>query len=380
MNLLTSYDWYQRRHCVPRIAFLFLFMLAAFAKKSDAQDNVVIPPGPICGRCVLKLQHMATLGSRDGPGALSGQIASIARDSGGRIYVVDYLRDSEIIVYDRSGRFVRTIGREGHGPGEYTSIGSLHITVDDTIHVFDFGNARHTILSPDGAFVRSHVFPGLVTQSTTTRSGVTVVGARIGTPERFGLPLHALLADGDSIISFGSESPVVRPDMRYLQERRISPSDGDRVWSAYESQYLIELWDVSGTKVKGFYRSVDWFPPYPVHHTITPDNAPYPVLAAIREGGGGRLWVATSVADLDWRDALGELTEGPEGPYYPVEDYSRLLDTMIEIIDPASGRLVLSQRISQMVVAILNGDTVVSYRTDVDGVPFLDVWGVSVHQ
>lgn len=70
----------------------------------------------------------------------------VLADRAGRTYVVT--RDPSIVRFDRSGRFDRTIGRKGGGPGEFEfpmSIGSQ----GDTIFVHDVAKQALVRFSPD---------------------------------------------------------------------------------------------------------------------------------------------------------------------------------------------------------------------------------------
>lgn len=78
--------------------------------------------------------------------------SSGAIDAAGRLYVADD-QPTVIKVFDRDGRFVRTIGREGEGPGEYrTVILAVH---DSSLVVFDPRLARLSVFDTSGRFVRS---------------------------------------------------------------------------------------------------------------------------------------------------------------------------------------------------------------------------------
>src|SRR5690606_17178959 len=140
-----------------------------------AQGDMRIAPEPVCERCSIDLELVATLGSVDGPGALSGPVASIAVDSKGRYYVADHLQNYQILVYEPNGKFRGIIGRRGEGPGEYRNIASVHIGPGDTLHVFDGGTRRYTVLGPDWSVVRMRPFPGSVIEAASTSSGEIVV-------------------------------------------------------------------------------------------------------------------------------------------------------------------------------------------------------------
>ncbi|NNG15928.1 MAG: hypothetical protein HKM89_05545, partial [Gemmatimonadales bacterium] len=61
----------------------------------------------------------------------------------------------ELLLVDSLGRFSRTIGRKGQGPGEYS--GDLHLFQDvgDTIVVYDGGSKRWTFLTPELELART---------------------------------------------------------------------------------------------------------------------------------------------------------------------------------------------------------------------------------
>ena len=76
----------------------------------------------------------------------------VAADANGRLYVVDG-PPLVIKVFDPDGRFVRAIGREGAGPGEFRSaligLHANHLVVQDP------NLARLTIFDPSGTYITS---------------------------------------------------------------------------------------------------------------------------------------------------------------------------------------------------------------------------------
>lgn len=94
--------------------------------------------------------------TRGGPEAEQfGDIASLASDSRGRIYVLDRM-SKDIKVFDPDGTFSHTIGREGRGPGELAVPHAVALGASDTIWVVDDGAVRYSAFAPDGTFLTSH--------------------------------------------------------------------------------------------------------------------------------------------------------------------------------------------------------------------------------
>ena len=80
----------------------------------------------------MRLVEELRLGQIEGSGPdVFADIHDLAVDPEGRIYVVD-VGWKEVRLFDRDGRFVRRLGREGGGPGErsYLNIGSTRVTWD----------------------------------------------------------------------------------------------------------------------------------------------------------------------------------------------------------------------------------------------------------
>ena len=62
---------------------------------------------------------------------------------------------SELRFYDPDGTHVRSVGREGDGPGEFRSLGEPWSLGSDSIAVWDSRNARLTVFDIDGELGRS---------------------------------------------------------------------------------------------------------------------------------------------------------------------------------------------------------------------------------
>jgi len=74
-------------------------------------------------------------------------------DDKNNIYVCDY-RANNIKVLNPSGKFMKTIGRQGQGPGEFEM--PFHIAISkDRLVVWELGNRRISVLNPEGEFIKS---------------------------------------------------------------------------------------------------------------------------------------------------------------------------------------------------------------------------------
>ena len=103
-------------------------------------------------------------------------VPKVAFDARGNLYVFDRApgvnnADLRIVIFDRSGAFVREFGSEGEGPGEFREPHNFAVLRDGTIVVGDTGHNAYQLFDPSGEFVRM-VRMG---QTTTTRQVGNVV-------------------------------------------------------------------------------------------------------------------------------------------------------------------------------------------------------------
>lgn len=127
--------------------------------------------------------------------------------------------------------------------------------------------------------------------------------------------------------------------------RELAPADNGRFWAAHPNRYWIEEWELEGIR-RRIVRDAAWFPSHPGGFGFSPDEPPKPMLVDLQVDSRGRLWVLATVADQNWRTALVGLPDeahGGEVRYVP-EDINDYLDTVVEVIDPDSGQLLLSSR------------------------------------
>lgn len=115
--------------------------------------NTVAPPEP--GPWRLSADPMLQIGAVTGEEAyLFARVRGVVRLSDGRIAVADN-RAPDLRIFDADGRWVRTLGRKGGGPGEFQSPSILGVLPGDTIVVVDGSLRRISLFHPDAGFIRS---------------------------------------------------------------------------------------------------------------------------------------------------------------------------------------------------------------------------------
>jgi hypothetical protein len=140
-------------------------ILAVPACSSDDVDYSVATTKPVrsasrfeVDRSDYRIRQVLTLGTADGDSTeVFGFVTDAAFGPRGSIYVADG-GQRRIVAFDSSGRFLRSIGRPGQGPGEFLDPSSL-AWIADTLFVYDGGQGRIIVLDTTGLFQRSFPSP-----------------------------------------------------------------------------------------------------------------------------------------------------------------------------------------------------------------------------
>ena len=152
-----------------------------------------------------------------GPDAL-GDVAAITLDGTGRLYVLD-IASKEVRVFDRDGRYLRSVARDGEGPGEFRYrdarlrvIGMVEWLESNGLWISYFGGDELIVDSLGNELHREPwTFPVLQSGEFPTRSWV-VGGDSLGSIYR-GLTVYAR-----------PPSAIEYPQLTYVLRLHMSPS------------------------------------------------------------------------------------------------------------------------------------------------------------
>lgn len=103
-----------------------------------------------------QVEHELTIGGEeDGPRSFS-DIRSFAVGDDGSVYLLE-AQEHEVRVFDASGDFLRAIGRQGQGPGEFERPNGVDLTADGSLWVYAPAGVRLAQFTTAGEFVRSYL-------------------------------------------------------------------------------------------------------------------------------------------------------------------------------------------------------------------------------
>jgi hypothetical protein len=334
----------------------------------QGQQRLTVSDKPSCAACTIELTRVTRLGGPLDSLYFDLGAAVIARDRRGRIYIGprEPLGPAAVTVYDSAGRYITALARRGMGPGEIFSLRTFLLTPQDSLVLFD--RTKMVVLSPSYELVREEpsTSPSIGGRSLVRLSnGNIVIPASIASSDRAGYPLHLSSRNGILLNSFGAEVPLVRPDRPYEIYRTVGWAGGNMIWSAHDTRYQLELWDVAGSLRKTLVRETSWFQPWGTANEMFT----HPRVGAVRQDAEGLVWTIVKIPDTTV--PFNQIV-GPAGS-------NRLYDTLIEVIDPENGVLLASRRFAKLHLrGFWSGSLLSSVFVDADDTPYIDIWEVKL--
>ena len=144
---------------LQRIGTFVLFLMAMTAtaraewqgeiENRDGQTIVRNPETPAFGEGSEEIREVWRRGGEDDEEIFFGTIAGFLHDEAGNIYLLDG-QLSEIQVFAPGGKWLRTIGRRGEGPGEFQNASGMYWGPHGEISVVQAWPGKIVTLTPEG--------------------------------------------------------------------------------------------------------------------------------------------------------------------------------------------------------------------------------------
>lgn len=97
-------------------------------------------------------------GGEEDESIIFGVLTNVAVDDEGYAYLLD-AQLHEVMVFTRDGEYLRSLGREGEGPGEFRRPSSMFITANGEIAVVQRAPGRIVLLTTSGEPAGNHALP-----------------------------------------------------------------------------------------------------------------------------------------------------------------------------------------------------------------------------
>ncbi len=181
-------------------------------------------------------------------------------DDNNNIYISE-LQDQVIKVFNSDGKYIKTIGAKGSGPGEFQRVESMVFTKDGKLVVTDGGTRRTSFFDSEGQFLKSFQWRMGHYRFILIKSSSYVFGERAyqGIRQNSYFYVKEIDFDGNEIRDYGDFKGAnalitrLRSGGTSYTSLPVSPSslfigDKDKEWFFHclNSEYIIEVYDTTG--------------------------------------------------------------------------------------------------------------------------------------
>lgn len=350
---------------------LFLIIPNPVTAQASPDDN------PTCPDCVIRFDLVMTAGSLDGPGAIPEEPGSVARDSRGRLYLA-FPQAGEVGLFDSTGRPLPPVGRRGEGPGEYQWPYLIRVGQSDTVMVLDF-NRQLSVVAPSGSFVRRSQVPVSAADFVVIGDGNLVFSeSPPATPGDSEATIFHVFNPGQDVADKSFHKVEIKAG-GFAPRFYLAPAqEPDRFWTATESGdgYEVMLYASDGILARRFAKSPSWLRPLPAEDDLAPPGAYISGLAVVED----RAWVVGRHPVDEWRRYWNrEIFGEGRGEVSAREiEFTKLYRSVVDVVDIGTGELVTSAQVPGLVLGLLPNLYVATYREDDAGVPYVDVFRMSI--
>jgi hypothetical protein len=315
-----------------------------------------------CARCRILLDTVAIL--EVPPDTVDGFPASVRVDRTGRFWV---FRQGEFpAVFDSTGRFTKTFGEKGDGPGEYRWPYDLIAVSLDTVLILDRRANRITYLDASLKAVHHTSTPFQLFDPILISwpSNVMATGA-VAYRESEGQLLQISLASGQAELVGVHQMRVQDADsLASLTLHRLTAFRENRFWGAWLWMYDLSEFDSTGTRLRTFERRPEWFAKMSPFNYNWKNEPPPPNVKAIQLDDSGLLWVFIHVPSSRWREAWPKVPDNVgEVPVAKIKA-NLLHSTIVEVIDTEKERVVARASLGSFTISALPNGQVAFYEED----------------
>lgn len=205
------------------VCFSFLYISALGDQKAgwkgkiEQEEGVKVvknPKEPLYGEIELELELDLTIGGEEYDENYNFiRISDVKVDEDGNIYVLDS-RECRIQIYDKDGKYLKTIGRKGEGPGEFQRASRMTMSARGKLYVDE--SRKILIFNEDNTYERSINVDSLILSYLVTKEENLLGWSRIRSEKKISFDVILVDSNGkkiDTIASFPDNSVILKKSL-----------------------------------------------------------------------------------------------------------------------------------------------------------------------
>jgi hypothetical protein len=255
---------------IRRIGWALVFSLPIFvfgltvssAQRQETVNGVRLvhneKGGAWAGSPKVKIELVRMIGGLDekDPNLAFSSPYDVVRDKAGNVFVLDS-RECRVQMIDSEGRFLRSIGRRGQGPGEFQSPFSMDIDEAGLLFVFDAMGRKIEVLSAEGKPLNTLKFDSYANHQIRrlasrrfAKGGSFFLRDLMARPRRLPRLLTIIDHEGRTVKEFGDPADFKDPNVNAMVNRFDFDADaGQNICLSFWCQNRVEKYDPDGNLV-----------------------------------------------------------------------------------------------------------------------------------
>ena len=233
----------------------------------DGVKVVTNPDFPRDGTTTYELEEELSIGGNvDDEDYIFHRPFDVKVAADGKIFVLDW-GDSTFKIYDNAGKYIRTIGGRGQGPGEFERLIYFSVGSDGNVYVMDSMNHRVSVLDEQGEYISGfRIEEGFPNDIETDQNNFIYFGVTLREDEIQRLRILRYNSAGEEILDYGLFQ-LVQPVITRIAEGSVTSSTSrhaattvwkvdkeGKLYAGYGDKYQINVYDADGNLYSKFGR------------------------------------------------------------------------------------------------------------------------------
>lgn len=346
-------------------------------------ESIAVGSAISCDRCFVQVRRAVTfeMAPAADTSSAAGLVFRVQAGPQGGTISTSLLHRGWLDIRSRDGTLLSSFPVAHDSQGGRPVASAFALGPGDTVYVLDaFGELR--AFAPGGWRLVRRIHTAVsnsALNSSAFAGGRLVLAGVVRTRSGAGLPLHAIDVRTGTVHSFGPQDDPTENwrAASALNFHSVFSSSGARVWTWPSRRYDLTRYTPDGAVDMVLLRSADFFGDLhleDVSQGLRADRPPPRIPLAVIERDDGLIVTVAGLPTRDWRRAF-VVAEPGHGGEHPFDSYFPLYSSVVDVLDPETGRLMARSRIPVWIRGAA-GNRLWSLERSDRGTPRVVLWDI----